>query len=290
MSEGRKESSPVFEPVNKAHAIVEMVLFCHFEPEFDESAISSLMELEDDLKEELPRFRQVHGNYTEIDLSGQGLKSYQTRLVGIEMRKAGSEGSAEWLLRTDPFSVSVHCLDYTRWEEVGAKALDFLRRALHKIGATQSTPTALGLKYIDRFSYGGTEDRYDPALLFRRDTTLLHQRAFTSGMRWHCHSGWFEPLDNLPEELECLNQVNIDAAFLTVSGARRHMTTIDHNAVVKGRHQENLADFLASNEDEHTLLHRLTETLHLVNKRVLMDLLTDEMAMRIHLAHAGTKV
>jgi hypothetical protein len=47
---------------------------------------------------------------------------------------------------------------------------------------------------------------------------------------------------------------------------------------------ENLAAFLASDKDEDALLIRLTEALHLVNKRVLIDLLADEMATRIHLA------
>lgn len=285
MSERRTESSPRFEPVNNAHAIVEMVLFCQFEPELDELAIARLMELEDDpeLKDELTKFETLQGN--EFQISASGIASSPVRPLGIHMRRTGPDGEPEWMLRTDPHTIAVHCLDYTRWDEVGAQARAFLQKALHKIGTTESTLAALGLKYVDRFSYSGSEEDYDPAVLFRRDTSLLHKRAFTSKMRWHCHSGWFEQPEELErEQLECLNQVNVDAAFLTVSGARRHMTTIDHNAVVRGLNAENLAAFLASEEDEDALLHRLTEALHLVNKRVLIDLLTDEMATRINLA------
>jgi uncharacterized protein (TIGR04255 family) len=275
----------MFEPVNNAHAIVEMVLFCQFEPELDELTISRLMELEDDtdLNNERTKFQKIQGN--QLQMGAPGITSFQIKSVGIEMRRMGPNGEPEWILRTGPHAISVHCLDYTRWDDVGAQARAFLQKVLHKIGATESTLAGLGLKYVDRFSYRGSDEQYDPALLFRQDTTLLHKRAFESKMRWHCHSGWFERLKDLEkEELECLNQVNVDAAFLTVSGARRHMTTIDHNAVVRGLNVENLAAFLASDKDEDALLIRLTEALHLVNKRVLIDLLADEMATRIHLA------
>lgn len=281
MSERNKEPSFLFEPVNKAHAIVEMVIFCQFVPEFDNATIDRLMTLGEDLKDELPRSERIQTGI--VQTHDQENASFRTKETGVDLRRFKADGEPEWVLRTNANAISVHCLDYTRWDDVGMKGKRFLQAALHKVGTTESALAVLGLKYVDRFAYNGTEQRYDPTLLFQQDTPLLTKQAFEAKMQWHCHSGWFEELDNF-EELKCLNQVNVDAAFLSVSGVRHHITTITHNAAIKGEKADDLADFLAHDEGEVTILNQLIDTLHLVNKRVLIDLLTDEMATRINLS------
>lgn len=281
MCEKKDAQMPIFEPAKDAHAIIEMVLFCQFEPEIDKASISRLSELENDsdLNDERTKFQEIQGHEFQFGRPEEGMRSFQISPIGIDMQKVKAASGAEWNLRTNPHLVSVHCLDYTGWKTASVIARGILRKALDKIGTMESALSAIGLKYVDRFTYFGRDDEYDPNLLFRQESLHLHKNAFESKMRWHCHTGWFEPLDNFVG-LECLNQVNIDAAFLTQGGARRPMITIDHNAVVRGTNVEDLAKSLG--EDDETL-STITDLLHTKNRHILNDLLTNEMAKRINL-------
>ena len=256
-------------------------LFCQFEPEIDKVSISRLRELESDpdLNDERTKFQEIQGHEFQFGRPEEGIRSFQISPVGIEMQKVKAASGAEWNLRTNPNMVSVHCLDYTGWNTANVIARGILQKALNKIGTIESTLAVIGLKYVDRFSYFGPNDGYDPNLLFRQETLYMHKNAFKSKMRWHCHIGWFESLGNL-DGLECLHQINIDAAFLTQAGARRPMITIDHNAIVRGPNTEDLADFLGENDEA---LSTVVDILHMKNRHILKDLLTNEMAERINL-------
>lgn len=274
------ELSSMFDPINKLHAIVEMAIFCHFAPEFEEAVIDRLFGLEQGLKDKLPKFRAVPGHTIDIDSGPGKMPSINTRRVGVDMRKYKSDGSIEWKLETSPKHIAVHCSDYTQWDIVRPEAKLLLQKALDLVGVSKSTLIALGLKFVDRFTYKGEEEKYHPSGLFYEDTPYLHRRAFNSGSRWHCHIGWFESFPTF-KAVEFLNQLNVDAAYLPISGKRRHVTTIDHNVIARRGGAAIL--------EENNIPDDLLDAMHDTNKKVLVKLLTQEMATRINLGDVGVK-
>lgn len=274
------ELGSMFDPVNKLHAIVEMVIFCHFAPEFEEVVLDRLLGLEQGLKDKLPKFRPVPGHTIDLDSESGKIPQIKTRPVGVDMRRHKADGSIEWKLETSPKHIAVHCSDYTRWDEVRPEAKLLLQKALDLIGVSKSTLVALGLKFVDRFIYKGEEDKYHASGLFRAETPYLHRKAFDSGTRWHCHVGWFE---SFPEfsGIEFLSQLNFDAAYLPVSGKRQHVTTIDHNVIARRGGRAIL--------EESNIPDGLLNSMHVTNKRILAEVLIREMATRINLGYGVVK-
>lgn len=179
-----------FSPINKAHAIVEVVFFVQFVPDFSETAIRKLVGVEHDLKDELPKSSQIHKIETALKLGPEGPQGqFQEKLTGMELQSIKRDGSLDWMLRISENTISVHCLDYSTWEKVWQQARKYLYRAFKRVEGTSSFIAAIGLKYIDRFLYEGNEDEYNASGLFDPETDLIFRRAFSSTPLWHCHSG-----------------------------------------------------------------------------------------------------
>ena len=182
-----------FIPINQAHAIVEVVMFVQFEHEFDDILIQKLLELTQELKEELPQHKVVQ----RIEATFEGGQARPQRLpaeasvksVGVELQSFKRDGTLAWMLRTRDNGFSVHCLDYSTWGEVWAQAKKYLYKAFHKLDGTENKISIIGLKYMDRFLYEGSREKYTPYGLFNADTDLIFRRAFPSTPIWHCHVG-----------------------------------------------------------------------------------------------------
>lgn len=276
-SEQKGKGGP-FRPINKAHAIVEVVWFAQFSGEFSKGALIKFSSLKDDLADDLPKFSEMHK--LSLAITPQGPVAQQ-ELGGIEFQRIKKDGSLEWMLRIQDNSISVHCLDYSRWAKSWQEASSYLYKAFGKIEGPELPVALVGLKYIDRFLYEGPSDQLDISKLFRTDSELLFDKAFTAGPLWHCHTGWFDGVDG--SDLSCLNQLNIDAAYTTIAGERKHTTTIDHNALVRfppgdGSQLRVIVGDSANNE---TRFHKIMDVLHTKNKKVLGSLLAQDISERI---------
>jgi len=274
-----------FRPINQAHAIVEAVFFYQFTPAFSDAALRRLSELEIELRDELPKVSPIQKLETRIEHNPDGrISQFIEKVAGIEFRKLASNGDVEWLLRVTEDTIAVHCLDYTSWEQIWPRAQRYLQQASRHSEGESNFLSVMGMKYVDRFVYEGPLSGYDARLLFAEEPLLLPQQFLTTKPLWHCYTGWFESLDDL--EPDCLNQLNVDAAFVNLDGQKRHVTTIEHTAVV------NLSDNASANlalnggitaEAGKGLPRHIMELLHDHNKRLLARLLNNDIIRRIKL-------
>lgn len=276
--------APRFKPINQAHAIVEVVFFHQFAPEFSDATLRRLSELEFELKDELPKATPIQKLETRLEQTPEGRTSRLTeKPSGIELRRFNANGDVEWLLRITETTIAAHCLDYSTWEQVWPQAQHYLQQASAHLEGESNFLTAVGLKYVDRFLYEGPVSAYDPRLLFAEQSGQLPRQLLTSQPLWHCHTGWFEPLAGIGQD--SLNQLNIDTIFVNLAGRRRHVTTIEHTAVVHltgydNAASENTAD-VEPQDDERSV--QIMVNLHDHNKRLLQGLLNADMVRRINL-------
>ena len=279
-----------FEPINKAHAIVETVFIIHFARNFSDEARLKIkdafnefrdLKIKEDVVSFVAGFQPGPGGYTQI--------GGEPRIVGQERKRMKPDGNIEWLARSDENKVTIHCLDYSRWARVSAKARKYLDSIFVRLSTLNLQLAAIGLKNIDRFVHSG-KDNSPPEFhqIFSDKTDLLHSKAFSSGARWHCHIGWFQDLFD-DDTFECLNQLNVDAAYAVIEAERRHITTIEHNAFarIKPENQSDmgftLTKLLARDNNHISKFDIIIDALHSTNKNILGKLLNDEMKRRISL-------
>ena len=157
-----------YSPINKAHSIVETVFFIQFNKPFSDSTKSKLIAIGDDLKDQLPKSNLINKTAFKFDMSALNNSSVnEIEVVGIELQKTNDDGSLSWMLRIAEDIISVHCLDYTRWDDVWEKAKYYLNKSREHIGGRDNFISCIGLRYIDRFCYNGKPNESNLKELFK---------------------------------------------------------------------------------------------------------------------------
>ncbi len=279
------QDSP-FKPINSAHAIVECVIFFEFAPVFNQDVRERFVNnLASQLRNDLPKVETKNIVKTAIAMQdGKPSGFLEEELSGVELQRIKPDGTLEWMLRTTQNTISVHNLDYTRWETIWKEAKRYLQAAFEKVQGSENFVNSMGIKYIDRFVYDDAVNDYQLSYLFSEETDLLAKKLFTSSPLWHSHIGWFEDvgITNLP----CLNQINIDGTYANFSGSKKPVVTIEHNAILRaGSNLDSIFSYLSQQEEDkdNTKLDQIMHTLHIVNKSVLSSLLNDKMKTNINL-------
>lgn len=283
-----------FRPVNDAHAIAEVVFYCVFSPEFNNSAIDRLINIKDieEIKSFFPKQNLIKATSSNINFDSLENTRFIVSDIGVDLQSINRDGTISWMLRTTPDTISVHCFDYTRWNKIWEQARNFLHIAFNQIGVSSNFLSSVGLKYVDHFEFIGNPSEYNSELLLKR-SDYLHGKAFSSAERWHCSTGWFNQLneqnnsDNF--KFECLNQLDIVSGYGQVSGTKRIIVTISHNQVISLLDSNNDIDIdvLSFGGDapsqEDSLLNKTFSELHQHNKKLLQNILTDDMGKKIKL-------
>lgn len=269
-----------FEPINKAHAIVEMVLFFELEAGGTDNG-GRLLPLREELIEDFPRSNLIESVEFHWGQPQQQIQPNQSKIDGIELQRFKPDGSFEWLIRANSKVVSIHCLEYTRWHDIWPRVNKYADAIFSKLAGVNVKVSSLGLKYVDQFEFCGDLKAYDANLLFSQNSTLLHPRAFRSGARWHCHSGWFEEVGEIGE---VLSQMNIDSTVNIVQREQKSsVVTIEHTLALRAQSDTELAKYAAPGSMALQARSQIAEWMHQFNKRMLTDLLASDMCIRISL-------
>lgn len=191
----------------------------------------------------------------------------------------GTDGSIKWRLSAGGNTLAVHCHEYTRFNEVLAKALRYLQAALD--GVSHAIPLQeIGFQVIDKFVYPPAFERakYKPGELFKEDCPYLTPQSTRSGPLWHVHSGWFQPADT-PQPL--LNQFNISNVDVDVGLNKQLATTIDHRVILRLNGAMTTADFRSEAENQQHSLEDLFRAMHSENKTAIKRALRPEKLQQI---------
>jgi uncharacterized protein (TIGR04255 family) len=266
-----------FEPIYKAHAIVEMVVFFEFAHGLDGN-MDRLLPLRSEMEDDFPRSNLLQAVEIVFPPNQQQASQETRRIDGIELQRFKRDGTFEWLIRITSRSISVHCLEYTRWGYIWPTINRYISTIFGKLAGTNAVLSGVGLKYVDQFVYQGEVKSYDLSRLFKRDTSLLHPRAFSSGTSWHCNCGWFQDMEGLGK---ILCQMNITGI---AQDEQCGIVVIDQTSVYHSQGEDTLLETcLSSDRLGEDTRSQVIEKMHTDNKHILSELLVDEVQTRISL-------
>ena len=276
-----------FQPINEAHAITEMAVFIQVEPNMDKAVLEKFETFYNEFQKELPDKRELKTIEGQMAVGDDGPKGeFKETKIGFELRSFGLNGSVSWLVRVSNNTISIHCLDYLRWEPFLERTSKYLKKAFEILNGQGIGMSVVGLKCTDVFTYNGSDVAYDAKEMFRDDCPYIASKLLSSGELWHNHTGWFVEANDVISDIDkadcvILNQIKVDSAYNTVKGKRTLTAKIDHNQIYQTNDENSLID--SSNAFDVSWVELLLNGLHVENKNVLQNLLVDEMQERINL-------
>lgn len=277
-------ASLLFEPIKKSHSIAEFIVFFEsFDRLFSSNADAH------DAKEAVGKhFSRVdEAPNVEITLDANGAMTEQRRdgYSFVKFREGTEELS--WALRMSGNHISIHSLDYTRWDAIFPQILNYLNVAFSAIKKPLPL-VGLGVKVVDRFKFvGSSHDEYRVDALFDPSSKFLTPHAFMSSQRWHVNTGWFGEPPSRDANEELLHQLNVDSSvFSDEDGKFTTLIAIDHSATLGdvGRVLgKPLSRFSHLEEGFDKNLSDALNYMHLQNKVIVHDLLNKSLASKMNL-------
>ena len=269
-----------FQPYRGAHALVESVFYLNFAPHLDEGQLRLLGNPFPELSDLLPEHNPLKSIQLKLDQTGS--QSVSESPAGAEYSRLRSDGLNEWVVRIEAQALSIHCLEYTRWDEIWPKAKKIMLVVLERI-ASGTTISAIGLKNIDRFDFSGTEEQYDISGLFNLQSPKIPAEVADKGPLWHAHLGWFHNIaadnDLQGDAIQTLNQLNLAGSKERTPSGSKYFVSIDQNLMLRGEAEDQLT---VANKD-HDYIDNVFRAFHQLNKDTLGELLTEPMRKRINL-------
>ena len=261
-----------FRPISGEHSVQSAVFTVFFDGAVHPSAVQYL-QTRSDLLRDLPAVQQPQA----IEMLMTGTAPVSRPLSGVQLSHLRPDGSAAWALRLVGNELSVECTRYTRWRTVWKAAQAYLMAGLEAAGTRKENGrkvAVLGHNVLDVFV--AQADPYNLSTLLK-PSDLVAPKIFVAGSTWHNHVGWFEPLN--AGNVAWLIQVNIDA----VRGPPGPLPA-QTELRVQIMHNQELRFTAPVAIDELTgELDARMNKLHLMNKHILSELLTAEMARQIGL-------
>lgn len=268
----------MFEPLNKGHAISEATFFFEFD-NIPAAALTSMLEAYPHVADILPRNDPMPGMVFEQSSAGFSMN----QVPGAEWKHFRPDGNPDWLARITPNSVSVHCMEYTRWTEVWPRVYGILAHIFRACDDQFLPLLNVGLRYVDRFDFKGSAAQYDANQLVRRNSPHVAQQVLARGFRWHNYTGWFERSEKLG--LDVLQQLNIDA--IEQVGTKLPIVSITHASLLRGQGFGDLDSFRRFTHMDNSQIAQFMSIAHDNNHKLLREVLTDDMLKRIGLGLEG---
>ncbi|WP_162914456.1 TIGR04255 family protein [Taklimakanibacter lacteus] len=266
-----------FKPATEKHAIIEAVFGLLYARQFTAKEIEAAVAVHQQQWPELPRLNRTQVLQVQM---GEGPLPDQASMpplvAGVSFDRVKPDGKLGWRLRLDEAKIIVNCLDYVSWSEVWPKAWDYFERASEALQSRNNPIKGAFLQYVDVFEWLGNQKDYSVDKLLRRGSPYVPASVFQSGTAWHLHQGRYIE-DGLPVKGRLLQRIHLDA------GTSRQPSTF-----VKIDSYLNL-DFAdpmivrGSLKEKKDRLGPIFEFLHDMDKRILRDYLTPELAKDIGL-------
>ncbi|MCP1931789.1 hypothetical protein [Bradyrhizobium elkanii] len=257
-----------FRPINSDHAVQSASFSLILDGPISPAAVQALSRRRD-LIAELPAVQNPEA--FEFNMGASGAAPQPKRMSGVQLAHLRPDGTPAWALRMMGPELAVDCSRYTRWARIWDTARGYLEGGIRAIvdAGVRRKVAVLGHVVADQFEASRANYDLRDAL---RENRFLASMAFGAGATWHNHVGWFEPVHD--SSRSWLNQLNIDV-FREPTTARL-LLQITHNQEIRLQPPvdiENISD----------LIDETMNALHSQNKRVLGDILTNEMAKQIGL-------
>jgi uncharacterized protein (TIGR04255 family) len=267
-------------PAAGKHAIEVMALAVEWGVPISSDVIAEIRALHAGstrLREFLPRVELLQGLTVSIGTDGPLLGT--AGAGGIQLSRHSVDGTPTWLVHVRPDLLSCSCMEYDRWETTKPKALDVLTPVIALAVAQGYPMQAVGVQYQDAFRVETNSPISAARQLFLNGTAWLSPRIWLEDGPWHIHQGWFSAgmggrlvhnvmnVDVTTDEQGCLFRIN----------GQHRMLALGHP---KGA---NAIPILPSD------VALALDSLHIENKRVLVQLLNQRVCDQIGLEVLETK-
>lgn len=281
-----------FQPINDAHAIVELVFFFNFSSDFKNESLSKLKLILKDKYRHFTKDTPVYKLEHQVKINSQNNPSIDSKqtLSGFELETFGEDEKLEWGLSVSDNKLLIHCLNYSTWEKVWEEAFSYISDVFEVINSESSFKVSnFGLKYLDKFTHYKEEESHSITDLFKSDNKFITSSILNSGRVWHCNSGWFEDLldDFTIENLyffKCLNQLNVESN-LNIKDSNEIVISVDHGTfIIPKKIDNNIQEYgIEVSKIDINYINNCFQLLHRKNKTVLRELLSNSMCKRINL-------
>jgi len=260
------------EPSNERNAIKVVAFALEFIEEIEESLIHEVITLyqgNNKLKETLPR-KELHQSV--IIQLGSLQQATSKPVGGVTFDCLSPDGTQKWALSLRTNALIISCAEYTRWEEIWLQAKEYFALILPLLSEKHFSLVAL--EYIDEFII--KSDPYSNEWkneLFKEDSKYIPSNIYEVQNLWHSHHGFISNEGN--GDMSTLNNVNID-----------HISeqSLVNKIIIRTQHK---SQFLQPRLYEGDFLNEIVENIfnknHGENKRIMRDLLSDEMCSEINL-------
>ncbi len=264
-------------PYSGTHSIQEAVVALHFRGTFNSEAVGRAQNnAQVELRKAFPRSGGIHE--LQVNQTGQGVvvqESGSPRLAGFELSRVKADAKPSRVLRIVGNMLTVNFLEYKNWKSTLKDSLSYIRTVLAPLTLVENPIMAFSLRYIDRYTFDGPAHEPRAEMLLRRGCTYIAERCFEGGPLWHCHSGWFDPLETGDR---VLNQLNVGSAIVDQAPT----VTVDHNAICQlTAPRQTIESLFQPPSEKIARLEHVLNDLHRRNGTILRAMLLPEMLASI---------
>ena len=266
-----------FEPIHSAHAIEQVAFVIQFSGAITDNALKRIQLATEKFKtnEDLPGFIEIQGINFVIGTNAP--QQSNGTVSGFIRRSVGRDGSLECELRIESNSITFLTTKYSNWSEVWKRVNRYLEVML-PIYFEQLNLSAVGLNYVDKFSWNGDLNNFNARSLLQDDSKYISCHIFDTAEFWHCHTGVFIRHDELTKRL--LN-VNIDHFDESRPDGLKRIVAI--TTTVTDQFGQIGYDQFSSNYKTIATVETHIKSIHEFGKKILGELLVKSMSDRIAL-------
>lgn len=273
-----------FEPLHKAHSIEQVSLAVVFAKEIGDEELRAARKALGK-PDELPGYSEMRG--MSFAFSAGAVASAGAQVSGPAIGSAPSghvftrvrpDGTVESQLQVQKLAIAFLTSSYTRWTDLSAQTRRYIDHLL-PIYAAGCEVAQVQLAYSDKFLSTSTPETSTPGRILREGSPYLAHTVFRAQNLWHCHTGTFERVGETVKRLR-----NVQVEFVTETREDQERGVLAIRTTLADMY--NQPGFKQSQFKPESAAQHVCETLeelHAIDKEILRDILTDEMARRIAL-------
>ena len=266
-------------PFADKNSIQEVQINLLFPANFERQSIETARGVvQAELSESLPRSAEVRGGEIKINLSNpeQPEPSYiPSDIMGFSLTKVQGNAQPAQSVTLTGNVLSVDFNEYEAWEKTSEATSKYLSTVAAALPLVQNPVIALGLRFVDRYTFDGPPDDARAELLINLRSPHVAPQIFKAGSAWHCNTGWFD----LDQTDRILHNLNMASNLVDLSST----VTIDHQATIHLAVPRQSVQTLFDPPGDQTGLMPALDYLHEGNKEILKEILLPAMLNKIGL-------
>lgn len=269
-----------YDPIHQAHALEQVVFVAQLNQQAGPESFQSILESVKQIPEsEFPGRTEIQSiSFIVGTPSAQPKPTTSAGAHGKALFHLAPDGRMNRELRVERGSLTFSTQLYTRWSQVWTEAKKYFDQLL-PLYLADCKLTSLSISVIDRFVWVGLPKDASPALLLRAGSKYIAPHVYTASDLWHSHTGVFSNVDIHAKRLLNINADNVDE--IAADRLRRSIVFATVLTDLFGQPGYEPLDISAANVS--ALVDKHMQDMHLLGKKVLGDMINNEMGKRIAL-------